>query len=131
MARIVRCCTFVTVVILLGVTVFAPREIKSQDIAEANLATAKRKWEEWFATNIKPNDMLADIHSKLKESCRDRSLRTTGGSGTRDVYYNIDDFHDIWLVINREDKLIRQPVIIKRSKWIKLPDGQLLNTIDR
>jgi hypothetical protein len=62
----------------------------------------------------------------MKGKYRDKGILYWGGSGNRRIYYLIDDFVQVSFDVDREGKLIVEPLVESRGLWLKDADGSLL-----
>jgi hypothetical protein len=87
---------------------------------------ANQRWREYFDTYVKLGDSVSAIESLMKDAYRDKGTGYLGGSGSRELYFLIDDYIQVSFVVSGEDRLIRSPAITRAGKWLKRPKGELV-----
>ena len=68
----------------------------------------------------------AEITDEMKHLVQFTGTYILGGSGTYQRVYVIDDVFQIVAVFDVHERLLAIPVVGPRTKWLRLPDGQMI-----
>jgi len=92
---------------------------------------AMERWNKYLAEKTKTAETtIADLDLVMKERYRDRGIQRLGGSGTRAMYYLIDDYFQLRAVFGSDDRLESPPMLQPVTKWCRRPDGDIVVSME-
>ncbi len=101
----------------------AEQSVRGQD---ALIAETIDRWQRSFDPAELVGRPLAVLSDRLEPFARDTSTIYYGGTGNREVFYLIDDFVQIRVVVDLQDSILSSPVAEPAGLWLKDKDGSLL-----
>jgi hypothetical protein len=91
---------------------------KADDVQEIYTA----KWKK-FLGEISKGTRLADAKEKLGRCSEYLGVLPLGGSGNAELIFQIDDWNELSLLVNKDEIVAGNPELRPRRKWLRFPDG--------
>ena len=104
-----------------------PQEPQAKDEIKRLASLAKGRWKAELAERLPAEKAKnSDIHKHMARISRDNAVFYHGGTGSRTLYFLLDDVDQVRFDIDGDGLLVLDPVIEDRRIWIRDRDGSLL-----
>jgi len=101
---------------------FDDKALTEQDL----IKIARTDLTNWMNSAIVVGDDLAKVDAVMRGSWRDRGEVHWGGMGNKDIYFLLDDYHQICISIDVGNKVTKAPRVERAFKWMKRHKAELI-----
>lgn len=100
------------------------QSMAQESIDDIVIAQYKKEWAS-FLKDFRKGEEITSARKKLPSQVLLIGSWDHGGSGTKEWIFRIDDYYELAIVTDRDDKLLNQQWIQRRKKWLCFPNGRI------